>query len=135
MLCPPIDHQSEQTTERRRHHRLTYEILQHLLTHNAKVYLAARSKDKAEVAIRELYKETGKTAIFLKLDLASLKSVKASAEEFLRYSILHPSIGAGHVDNFQFAVKNPSSMSYLTMGKVVFSTFFFLSFTNSSKEA
>ena len=35
--------------------------------------------------IRELYEETGKAATFLELDLASLHSVKASAEDFLRY--------------------------------------------------
>ncbi|KAL6306485.1 hypothetical protein BKA93DRAFT_729246 [Sparassis latifolia] len=55
----------------------------HLLTHNAKVYLAARSQVKAEDAIRELHKETGKTAIFLKLDLANLSAIKASAEDLL----------------------------------------------------
>ncbi|TFK40852.1 NAD(P)-binding protein [Crucibulum laeve] len=53
-----------------------------LLVHNAKVYIAARSKDKAEQAIQDLKQETGKQAHFLKLDLADLKSVKAAAEEF-----------------------------------------------------
>ena len=33
-------------------------------------------------------KETGKEAIFLKLDLGDLNSVKASAEEFLRYALM-----------------------------------------------
>jgi NAD(P)-dependent dehydrogenase (short-subunit alcohol dehydrogenase family) len=66
------------------------ETVKHLLTHNAKVYIAARSQDKAEAAINELYEETGKRAIFLKLDLANLKSVKASAEAFLsKESELH----------------------------------------------
>ncbi|KDR82950.1 hypothetical protein GALMADRAFT_238644 [Galerina marginata CBS 339.88] len=54
-----------------------------LLTHNAKVYVAARSREKAEKAIEDLKTETGKEGIFLKLDLSDLKSVKASAEEFL----------------------------------------------------
>lgn len=56
-----------------------------LLNHNAKVYIAARSQEKAEVAIKDLKNSTGKEALFLKLDLANLKSVKASAEEYLRF--------------------------------------------------
>jgi short-subunit dehydrogenase len=47
------------------------------------VYLAARSEDKAKAAIEDLKQTTGKEAIFLRLDLSSLQSVKASAEEFL----------------------------------------------------
>ena len=54
-----------------------------LLNHNAKVYLAARSKEKAETAIASLKQATGKEAIFLQLDLSSLASVKTAAEEFL----------------------------------------------------
>jgi len=53
-----------------------------LLSHNAKVYIGARSEDKAKSAITELKEQTGKEAIFLKLDLADLKSVKASVKEF-----------------------------------------------------
>ncbi|KAG8701246.1 hypothetical protein FRC09_005481 [Ceratobasidium sp. 395] len=54
-----------------------------LLNKNAKVYLAARSKTKADEAIEWLKKETGgKVAIFLELDLASLASVRKAAEEF-----------------------------------------------------
>ncbi|KAG8791526.1 hypothetical protein FRC12_008952 [Ceratobasidium sp. 428] len=54
-----------------------------LLNKNAKVYLAARSKTKANEAIEWLKKETdGKVAIFLELDLASLASVRKAAEEF-----------------------------------------------------
>jgi retinol dehydrogenase 12 len=48
------------------------------------VYIAARSQAKAEAAIQQLQKATGKNGIFLKLDLADLKAVKAAAEEFLR---------------------------------------------------
>ncbi len=56
---------------------------QALLEHNAKVYLAARSPDKALAAIEKLKSETGgKEAIFLRLDLASLADVKRSAMEF-----------------------------------------------------
>jgi retinol dehydrogenase-12 len=63
---------------------LTNEQSQALLQHNAKVYLAARGKDHAEKVIQELKKVTGKEAIFLDLDLASLPSIKRAAEEFLR---------------------------------------------------
>lgn len=51
---------------------------------NAKVYLAARDERKALAAIEELERETGKRAHYLHLDLASMKSIKASAETFLR---------------------------------------------------
>ena len=54
-----------------------------LLQHNAKVYLAARSPDKASKAIAELQTATGKQAIFLQLDLSDLHSVRKAAEEFL----------------------------------------------------
>ncbi|KZT26842.1 NAD(P)-binding protein [Neolentinus lepideus HHB14362 ss-1] len=54
-----------------------------LLSRNAKVYLAARSKTKAESAIQDVHTATGKMALFLELDLSSLASVKKAAEEFL----------------------------------------------------
>ena len=54
-----------------------------MLEHNAKVYLAGRNKEKAEQAIAELKDATGKEAIFLELDLASLSSVRRAAKEFL----------------------------------------------------
>ncbi|KAI0059408.1 NAD-P-binding protein [Artomyces pyxidatus] len=54
-----------------------------LLSRNAKVYLAARSESKANEAIAELRSATGKEAIFLRLDLADLRSVRRAAEEFL----------------------------------------------------
>lgn len=63
-------------------------FLQALLEHNAKVYLAARSRERAEAAIQDLQKQTGKTAIFLELDMSSLASVRKAAEEFMRYSLL-----------------------------------------------
>jgi retinol dehydrogenase-12 len=55
------------------------------LTKNAKVYLAARSEDRAKAAIEDLKLTTGNEAIWLKLDLASLNSIKAAAEEFLEW--------------------------------------------------
>ncbi|KAG2131788.1 hypothetical protein DEU56DRAFT_739839 [Suillus clintonianus] len=54
-----------------------------LLAHGAKVYVAARSQEKAEVAIKDLKDSTGGEALFLKLDLGDLKSVKAAAEEYI----------------------------------------------------
>ena len=59
------------------------ETCKQLLLKNAKVYLAARSESKAQTAIDELEKETGKKAIFLKLDLSDLDATKKSAQEFL----------------------------------------------------
>ncbi|OCH84893.1 NAD-P-binding protein [Obba rivulosa] len=74
------------------------ETIKALLTHNAKVYLAARSPEKAQAAIAELKEATGKEAIFLKLDLADLKSVKAAAEEYTsKESQLHVLFNSGGV--------------------------------------
>ncbi|KAF8193003.1 hypothetical protein BJ912DRAFT_961714 [Pholiota molesta] len=47
-----------------------------LLARNAKVYIAARNPDKVDKTIKELAKETGKEALFLKVDLSDLKSIK-----------------------------------------------------------
>ncbi|KAJ7175061.1 NAD-P-binding protein [Mycena crocata] len=58
------------------------ETVKALLQHNAKVYLAARSEEKAKTAIAELKTETGKEAEFLHLDLADLHSVKRAAADF-----------------------------------------------------
>ncbi len=46
--------------------------------------MASRNETKASVAIEELRRETGNLAIFLRLDLADLRSVKAAATEFMR---------------------------------------------------
>jgi len=59
------------------------ETCKQLLLKNAKVYLAARSESKAQEALDELEKETGKKAIFHKLDLGNLDATKRSAQEFL----------------------------------------------------
>ncbi|KAF7335669.1 NAD(P)-binding protein [Mycena venus] len=58
------------------------ETVKALLQHNAKVYLAARSPEKAKEAINDLKSQTGKEAEFLQLDLADLHSVKRAAQEF-----------------------------------------------------
>ncbi|KAJ7165742.1 NAD-P-binding protein [Mycena filopes] len=60
-----------------------YETVKQLLLKNAKVYLAARSPEKAAAAIKSLEEETKKTAVFLQLDLADLSSVRKAAETFL----------------------------------------------------
>jgi NAD(P)-dependent dehydrogenase (short-subunit alcohol dehydrogenase family) len=54
-----------------------------LLAKNAKVYLAARSAEKAANAINGLEEATKKRAIFIPLDLADLHSVRRAAEAFL----------------------------------------------------
>ncbi|KAI0733894.1 hypothetical protein C8Q72DRAFT_500583 [Fomitopsis betulina] len=66
------------------------ETIRALLDHNAKVYMASRSKEKADAAIKELQQQTGKEAIFLELDLSNLASVRKAAEEYLsKESVLH----------------------------------------------
>jgi retinol dehydrogenase-12 len=57
---------------------------QALLAKNAKVYLAARSRAKAQTAIDELKAATGREAVFLELDLSDLRSVRVAAATFLR---------------------------------------------------
>ncbi|CAE6423434.1 unnamed protein product [Rhizoctonia solani] len=53
-----------------------------LLNKNAKVYLAARSKSRADTAIEWLRSETnGKEPIFLELDLANLASIRKAVED------------------------------------------------------
>ncbi|KAG8742089.1 hypothetical protein FRC10_002025 [Ceratobasidium sp. 414] len=53
-----------------------------LLSKNAKVYLAARNKVKAEAAIESLRQETGKVPIFLELDLANMASIRKAVDGF-----------------------------------------------------
>lgn len=73
------------------------ETVKALLEHNATVYLAARTPEKAERAIADLKTTTGREAHFLKLDLANLRAVKEAAEDFLskeiRLDILFNSAG------------------------------------------
>ncbi|KAJ3485815.1 hypothetical protein NLI96_g4701 [Meripilus lineatus] len=59
------------------------ETIKVLLEHNAKVYMASRSRDKAQAAIDDLKSQTGKDAIYLELDLSSLAGVRRAAEEFM----------------------------------------------------
>jgi retinol dehydrogenase-12 len=58
-----------------------------LTARGAKVYMGARSKERAEEAIAEIKKETGKDNIhWLPMDLANLATVKEAAEEFKKYT-------------------------------------------------
>ncbi|KAJ6585086.1 NAD-P-binding protein [Mycena capillaripes] len=69
-----------------------------LLEHNAKVYIAARSEEKAKAAIKDLQTQTGKEAEFLLLDLADLHSIKRAAEEFTQKETqLHVLFNNGYV--------------------------------------
>ncbi|KAJ7732361.1 NAD-P-binding protein [Mycena maculata] len=58
------------------------ETVKALLQHNAKVYIAGRTESRVLAAIKDLEAQTGKTAEFIRLDLADLNSVKHAAEEF-----------------------------------------------------
>lgn len=65
---------------------LGYETIRQLSEHNpARIYLAARSRDKAEQAIADLKQANPKftNIYFLELDLALFASVKAAATDFL----------------------------------------------------
>jgi retinol dehydrogenase 12 len=62
------------------------ELAQILYSHNAKVYVGARSKDKALEVIRHIksqFPDSAGDLVFLHLDLEDLITVKKSAEEFL----------------------------------------------------
>lgn len=59
--------------------------MQVLLEKNAKVYIATRSKERAEAAIIDLKAVTGRQAIFLHCDLSDLASVRKAAASFLEY--------------------------------------------------
>ncbi|CAG8953768.1 hypothetical protein HYFRA_00006659 [Hymenoscyphus fraxineus] len=62
------------------------ELAQLLYSKAAKIYIAARSKDKALKAIEDIqakHPESKGQLVFLPLDLADLSTIKASATEFL----------------------------------------------------
>lgn len=50
--------------------------------------MASRDRKKAEAAIEELKKTTGREALFLELNLANLASVRKAAETFLTWVAL-----------------------------------------------
>ncbi|KAI1767455.1 putative short-chain dehydrogenase [Hypoxylon sp. FL1150] len=62
------------------------ELARMLYSKNAKVYIAARSQDKANSAISDIkkaYPSSKGDLAFLKLDLSDLTKIKASADEFI----------------------------------------------------
>lgn len=62
------------------------ELAQILYFHNAKVYVAARSSEKASAAIESMktnFPDSKAELVFLHLDLDDLSTIKKSAEEFL----------------------------------------------------
>jgi NAD(P)-dependent dehydrogenase (short-subunit alcohol dehydrogenase family) len=63
---------------------LGYETIRQLAEHNpSRIYLAARSQDKAEAAIKSLTESNPSAPIsFLPLDLSSFASIKAAVEQF-----------------------------------------------------
>ena len=87
--------------------------IQQLLAHNAKVYLTARSAQKAAEAIAELKNETGKEAIFLQLDLSDILAVHRSAQEFLSY-VLYPPFSS-RLTGHAFTGRRVNCMSLSTM--------------------
>jgi hypothetical protein len=58
-----------------------------LVSHEARVYVGARSEDKAQAVISEINKDIpGADIHFLKLDLSSLQSVQDAAKELQRFA-------------------------------------------------
>ena len=55
-----------------------------LLSHNANVYIAARSREKTDLAIADLKQATGRDAHFIQCDLSDLHSIKAAVQDFTR---------------------------------------------------
>jgi retinol dehydrogenase-12 len=84
------------------------ETCKQLLLKNAKVYLAARSESKAQAALEELEKQTGKKAIFHHLDLSDLDATKKSAQEFLTYVLHRSYVSHRHTVDIQGAERRPS---------------------------
>ncbi|KAJ7215167.1 NAD-P-binding protein [Mycena rebaudengoi] len=74
-----------------------FETAKELVTHGATVYIATRNRSKAEEAINTIFKDTGKSPVFLELDLADLDSVAKAAKTFLekesRLDVLYNSAG------------------------------------------
>ncbi|KAJ7025649.1 NAD-P-binding protein [Mycena alexandri] len=102
-----------------------YETVKQLLLKNAKVYLAARSPEKAAAAIKRLEGETKKSAVFLQLDLADLRSVRRAAETFFsqesRLDILFNNGGVMTSSTEQLTAQNHD----LQFGTNVIGHFFF----------
>ncbi|KAH9928034.1 NAD(P)-binding protein [Epithele typhae] len=72
-----------------------YETAKVLLQHGTKVYIAARSKSKADAAIAALAQDTGKDALFLELDLASIWGTNVLGHFYLAELLLPALAAAG----------------------------------------
>jgi len=60
-------------------------LCRELLAHNARVYMLCRTLSKAQAAIDELKKTTGKSSVYaIQCDLASLPSVHRAAQDLLK---------------------------------------------------
>jgi retinol dehydrogenase-12 len=58
-------------------------LLEQEITLKASTVQAARNRSSAEEAIKSIFNDTGKSPIFLELDLADLDSVQTAAQLFL----------------------------------------------------
>ena len=64
------------------------------MAHNAKVYIACRSEEKAEKAMEELREATGKNDIqFVALDLSSFASIRKAVDHLKRFRVMTPHSG------------------------------------------
>lgn len=100
--------------------RILDDLLQALLQHKAKVYMASRNRAKAEEAIQELKAVTGREAIFLEINLDSIASVRKAAAEFLRSTstIFAFSVSEGFFpDKCLLVARKLSYIYYSTMGE------------------
>lgn len=70
-----------------------YETVNQLAHHNARVYVAGRSKERVDQAIQQMNQSSGGKTLdlhFLQMELQDLRSVKAAAKTFAqRESRLH----------------------------------------------
>lgn len=89
------------------------ELAQILYAKNGKVYIAARSEEKAGKAIEDIKKaapNSAGTLVFLRLDLANLTTIKASVAHFLANENKH------HVLFNNAGVMNPEQGSKTIQG-------------------
>ena len=64
-----------------------FEVVKQLVIKGCTVFMASRSKARAEEAIKKIKMETGKTVEFMELDLQDLGQVKKAAQGFLEKEI------------------------------------------------
>ena len=104
-----------------------YETVLNLLRKNAKVYLVARSEERAKEAIDKLKAEKlPGEVVFMKMDQASLKDIKRFAEEYMKKEsridmlfnsagVMAPKVGEKTADGYELHVgTNSLGSHYLT---------------------